>query len=94
MITKPDDMPDELLTLLDKYTTIQVGAWILWWIKTYAERFNLLDDSIASQELTKKKNAEEASLIQRTRNAIMASKLREEADKLEQDSISEFSRAE
>jgi hypothetical protein len=94
LASKPEDMPDVLLKMLDQYTVIQVGAWILWWIKTYAARFELLDDAIIKHAETKKRNAEEAAAIQRTRNAIMTAKLREEADKLEQDTITEFSRAE
>ena len=80
--TKPEDMPDELLCLLDKYSTAQVGTWILWWHKTYGARFNLLDDAIATH---KKKEKLDLKEIDRQRKLGTIEILQAQIDKIREE---------
>ena len=82
LASKPEEMPDKLLELLDKYTTSQIGEWILWWHKTYGARFELLDDDINAH---KKKEKADIKEIDRQRKLRAIETLQGQIDRMKEE---------
>jgi hypothetical protein len=81
--TRPKDMPLELVYELDKYTTTQIGSWVLWYMKTVGERLNIITEDI------KEHKAAQAAIdwkqVEVDRIKATIAKLRQEAQTMEEE---------
>lgn len=81
--TRPEDMPLELVHMLDRFTTTQVGSWILWWMKTVGERLGLITEDV------KEHKAAQAAIdwkeVETERVKTTIARLRQEAKTMEED---------
>lgn len=81
--TRPEDMPLELVYELDKYTTSQIGSWVLWYMKTVGERLGIITEDIKEHKAAQAAIDWKAVEVDRVKATI--AKLRQEAKTMEEE---------
>ena len=81
--TRPEDMPLELVHILDRFTTTQIGSWVLWWMKTVGERLGLITEDVNEHKIAQA--AIDWKAVETERVKTIIARLRQEAKTMEED---------